>query len=248
MKKTLMLLFALTITIVGLSAHPHVYIDLTLELDIDENGLKGFWESWTILRQFGENIGSYYDRDGDGRFDQAESASIREELFDNIRAYNYYTYIEKDGRTFFPENIRDFSVRKSGTKTIMRFYVPARIKVQDNSEYFRLKIYDLSRYVSFGLIYIDDPPDPQLEHSIHIGRDDNVYSHSHDFGNAVLHIDMQRKAPFPAETSPDEHNAGESNLLILTPENSAPSTTGANPFLSEGVEIADDNNNPFLGM
>ena len=241
MKKIISILFLSAILIQILLAHPHVYIDLEIQFDVDEEGITGFRENWIILHQFGESIAVEYDADSDGVFNPEETERVKKELFDNIIKYNYYTYFDIGGKTYFPEAVRDFSVEKSGDNTVLSFFVPCRLPEPCKLEAtYELTVHDISRYVSFGLKYIDDPFCDKIDYRIRIERDGNFYSHSCDFGNAVIIIDICRTGSSSYEEPPLQ------NLVRLTQENKSPSETVRNPFLENGTRIQDDNPNPFI--
>lgn len=226
-----------------LHAHPHIYIDLSLEIATDKQGISGFWEDWTILKNFGENICTEYDIDNDGIFNSEETEVVRRDLFSNIAEYNYYTYLEINGTTYFPSEATDFSVRKTDGTATFRFFVPCRITSEEILNTYKLTILDLSKYVSFGIRYIDDPINESINYVIDIERTEEYYSHSNMFGNAIFLLKLKPPARIAEPASIIK--AGD-QLIKLNPENISPTETSSNPFFSPGVRVKDDNPNPFL--
>ena len=245
MKRILPVFLLLIIFTPCIYAHPHVYIDLCIEFEISGGGITGFRENWTILRQFGENIGIEYDMDNDRKFNEAETKRIKSELFDNIRKYNYYTYIGINGESYFPGKIRDFNAARLGNTTVLSFFVPCSLPAEKAGRIYELTVHDISRYVSFGLMYIDDPITDSFNYNIEIIRDGDFYSHSCDFGNAVLIITIKQNQNRNAVFNMPEPFAAD-QLEKLTSENTSPSETTSNPFIAEGIRIKDDNPNPFI--
>ena len=223
-------------------AHPHLYSDLSLSLDMETNGIKGFTQEWTLLRTFGQQIITLYDTDGSGFFDEEETEKIKRELFDNIEKYHFYTYLEVGSRTYFPETIQNFSVRIRGDQTVFCFYVPCEIQTSSRYSTIVLSIYDPSRYVSFGLLYIDDPVQEGVEYKVEIFRDSNVYSHSNMRGNAIIEIGMKKLSDNPGVPE----SFCMENLIPLDNTNRGPENTIRNPFLDEGRRMNDGTANPFL--
>jgi len=244
MKKIFILLLLFILPIPGVFAHPHIYIDLIIEIDIDEQGITGFWENWTIVREFGENIIIDYDKDNNGIFDEKETKTVRAELFDNIINYHYYTYLDIADTVYIPSEIKNFSVHKVAENTVFRFFIPCRIFSGEAGRTFKLSIIDWTKYVSFGLRYIDDPSTRSVRYNVSIDHYDDYYSHSSIFGNSNIVITMNQTEQSGKNALPTA--ASRSRMIKLTPENAAPTETITNPFISAGVKIKDDNPNPFV--
>ncbi|MDC7127025.1 MAG: DUF1007 family protein [Spirochaetales bacterium] len=245
MKRIIFFILFTTLPLLCLFAHPHVYIDLCLALEFDEQGLTGFSEQWTILRTFGQTLGPVYDKNSDGIFSLEETKKIKEEVFDNIIKYNYYTYLDVNGVTCFPANVENFSVEMVGDKISFSFFVPCRIYAEEDYQTYELTVHDISRYVSFGLMYIDDPYSKAIDYDIHIERDGDYYSHSCDFGNAVIFLEMKLAKVSEVDLS-SKHIAVPDGLIRMTSQNISPRDTITNPFIKPGMRIKDDNPNPFI--
>ena len=95
------------------------------------------------------------------------------------------------------------------------------------------------------MTYISDPRNAAIRYTVDITRDDNVYSHSNDFGNAIIHLVMALTSGAGDESVGPE--AEPANLVKLDESNGPPMETKKNPFLSAGTVIRDDAGNPFLG-
>ncbi len=242
--KKLFVVFFLIFTCNIIFAHPHLYIDMHIELDIDDYGLKGFWQDWTILKNFGEKIGIEYDQNGDGFFDQLEISQIENEVFRNIQKYNYFTRITIEGKEYLPLGVTDFQAEKLEGKTRYRFYVPCRINAVTRKKDFTIIIYDESLYVSFGLMQIIDPYNSNIDYSIYIAHDSNMYSHSNNLGNSVIEIFMGLSDEGITEESPAPIEPV--NLVFLDRDNREIIVSTGNPFTSFGINVGDGSGNPFF--
>ena len=228
----------------ALSAHPHIYIDNSIELDADSCGLKGIWEEWIIQRDFGENIIAKYDINRDEIFDPAETARVEKEAFQNLAKHGYFTCITIDDQHYHPLTATHFSVQKIENKTKYRFYAPCRIEAVGQKKAFKITIFDEARYVSFGLQNIDDPPNEMIDYTLSITHDDNIYSHSCLSGTVVLNIDLSLSRAGLEKNR--VIRVKDDNLRRLEPLNSREPDSSANPFLATGIKINDGNTgNPF---
>lgn len=242
MKKCLIIALLLFISF-SLSAHPHLYINMNIELEIDEYGFKGFWQEWTILRNFGEKIVEDYDRDSNGRFDTEESGLIEQEVFSNIKKYKYFTHIVIDDQVYYPEAISNFQVENLNGRARYRFFIPCRIPAGERTRYFDILVFDETLYTSFGLNNLGDPSHPAIEYDVTILRNGNIYSHSNNLGNAVIEVAMKKTISgkdrvFLEETAMDY-------LIQADPEKEIRVSTG-NPFVSFGINLGDGTGNPFF--
>jgi len=243
MRKYLFILF-LSVFVSYMSAHPHLYIDMNVELDIDDGGLRGFWQDWTIQRSFGKKIGEIYDKNNNGRFDAEEIPLIEEEVFSNIRKYRYFTHISIGSSLFSPGEIRDFQAEKLDEHVRYRFYVPCLIPAEERKKDIEIVVYDESLYVSFGLTNISDPYNLNIDYDLAVARNGNIYSHSNDFGNAVIEIFMGKsEAAIGADNSTLYE---ESDLLYIDPDRREVLVSTENPFVSFGINLGDGTGNPFF--
>jgi ABC-type uncharacterized transport system substrate-binding protein len=127
-------------------AHPHVGIEVEIELVYKGNVCTGFWQEWTFDPVFSAMVRNDFDADRNGRFDEREQRAVHDGAFTNLRKYGYFTLLRRgDGRTS-PETIRDFSARVNRDRVTYRFFVP--LSDREGSGDFNLAVFDTTFYTN----------------------------------------------------------------------------------------------------
>lgn len=126
MKKKLLLLIC---ALAGFAfAHPHVFIDATIDLIFDENGFVGVKNKWTFDLIYSQAMIAAGDKNQNGKFEPDELPLYREQIVEAAREYSRFNYVG-DGSTFFsPHESRDLavSIDKNG-KLVVEFLNVFRI-------------------------------------------------------------------------------------------------------------------------
>ena len=144
MKKTAILLFLVCTLAVGLVAHPHMFLDTRLELDLEENRVIGVELTWWFDPMFSTGIIADYDMNSDGIFDAQEIKHIYDYAFSNLETYEYFTYLTTGEKSYVPAKIKNFNARVEDGTLIYNFYIPFDTAIIDNV--FSVAIYDTSYY------------------------------------------------------------------------------------------------------
>ncbi len=61
-----------------IQAHPHVFISARLEVDLDDDGIAGFWHYWSFDEYFSAWILEEFDTDQDGVLSPQEQQAVYE--------------------------------------------------------------------------------------------------------------------------------------------------------------------------
>ncbi|MFO7949830.1 MAG: DUF1007 family protein [Candidatus Fermentibacteraceae bacterium] len=138
----------------GAEAHPHMFVDARLAVVMQGDRVAGLEMTWFFDPLFTSSIVSDYDRDGDGAFSSGEVRAIRDNAFQNLRNFDYFTYVETGGETFSPDTVEEFTAYMSGDTLAYRFYLPFDIPVREDA--FAVAIYDRSFYCDI-LYHPEDP-------------------------------------------------------------------------------------------
>ncbi|MGL1890480.1 MAG: DUF1007 family protein [Spirochaetaceae bacterium] len=105
MKKQLLVLFFLLTSFVKISSHPHVFIDIGLEiLELNRARI-----SWTFDPLESENKIYFFDDDVDGILSSKEVTTLYDEGFKNIQEYNYFIILKSDGLQQPVQEVSDFN-------------------------------------------------------------------------------------------------------------------------------------------
>jgi ABC-type uncharacterized transport system substrate-binding protein len=181
------LLFALCAA-PALWAHPHVFIDSSLEFEMSGRDCVGIQVSWTFDVVFSADIIGQFDRDRDGSFDQAETATIQAKAFSNLRKYGYFTFVRKGSVRTCPDSVEGFRVSQSDGRVTYRFRVPLEGKgVSDDFSVatFDSTFYCATKYVdgAASIRWIGDEPAEGPSVAVAANEDYPVYYNP--FGSAT---------------------------------------------------------------
>lgn len=140
----------------SLWAHPHVWVDYSVKVVFDANGLSGFEHRWIFDDIFGTSIIADYDSNQDGSFSTAEISAIETDAFSNLKNYNYFNLIEIDGNTVSGVETEDFSAEIFNGKLVYTFFVPCSVTATSSKKTISLWVYDESYFVDFSFQYLDE--------------------------------------------------------------------------------------------
>lgn len=134
----------LATTIFSAWAHPHVFIDSTLEFEMQSEECVGIWVAWTFDVVFSADIIGQFDADRDGRFNASENEKVRMQAFSNLRRYGYFTFLRKGDKRSYPEMVDGFQASQSDGRVTYRFHLPLEGKGLDGD--FSVATFDSTFY------------------------------------------------------------------------------------------------------
>ncbi len=123
-RRVLALTTLLMISTLPLWAHPHVFIDSTLEFEMKAEECVGIWVEWTFDVVFSADIIGQFDVDRDGRFNSTENEKVRAQAFSNLRKYGYFTFLRMGDNRSYPEVVDGFQAKQSDGRVTYRFHLP----------------------------------------------------------------------------------------------------------------------------
>lgn len=134
-------------------AHPHVFVESSLTLVFDDQGLAGFRERWLLDEMFTAFLVGDFDTNADGAFDPDETAALKAGAFDNLREFQYFTHILIDGNPFEIPEATDFSVEMSSDgRAIYTFFIPCPIPADADPKSVTIAIFDDTYYCDVLLV------------------------------------------------------------------------------------------------
>jgi len=140
MKRLALLLFLLPIY---LSAHPHIMLKTSLEIEYSNSICDGIWVEWEFDRFFSISIINDFDLDKNGSFDNSEVKEIEKNAFSNLKHYGYFIYLRIGRKRYNPEKVSNFSVRLLGEKLHYRFFITLN---EQNYNDFYVSVFDPTYY------------------------------------------------------------------------------------------------------
>jgi ABC-type uncharacterized transport system substrate-binding protein len=133
------------------AAHPHVWITGVTTFVFEDRQLVALRHRWTFDEFFGSFVIEEHDLDGDGRFDSAETAALREGAFDNLAEFDYFTHLRIDGDAWRLREIESFAARIEDGVLIYEFTLSLPQPVDPGAADLALGVYDPEYYVELLL-------------------------------------------------------------------------------------------------
>lgn len=118
MKKKILIFISL---LAGLAvAHPHVFIDATIDLDFDEKGFVGVRNKWVFDLIYSQAMIAAGDKNQNGIFEADELPLYREQVVEAANEFSRFNYIGDDSQFFSPHEAKDLkvSISKEGRLVI----------------------------------------------------------------------------------------------------------------------------------
>jgi ABC-type uncharacterized transport system substrate-binding protein len=148
------------------SAHPHNWIDLRVEVRFDQSGLAtGLYQRWLFDDYYSIAVTEGMDENGDGKPDQPRLAELRNKVFGNLKAYNFFTNVEYDGKEVLCGAVSQKAMAMQGNRLEMSFYIPFDSPHDLRSAPLTYRIFDPSYYIEMlyaeakDAIVMHNPPD-----------------------------------------------------------------------------------------
>lgn len=134
------------------AAHPHVFLEVSLTVHFDEQGLSGLQEEWVFDEMFSAMIIEDYDANKDGMFTGDEIVRLENEVFENLKEFDYFTYIRIDEKPFVTRYVVDFKPGIRKDQLVFGFFVPCHVTAIAAAKKIRISIFDKSYYAAVGMI------------------------------------------------------------------------------------------------
>lgn len=118
MKKKILIFISL---LAGLAvAHPHVFIDATIDLDFDEKGFVGVRNKWVFDLIYSQAMIAAGDKNQNGIFEADELPLYREQVVEADNEFSRFNYIGDGSQFFLPHEAKDLkvSISKEGRLVI----------------------------------------------------------------------------------------------------------------------------------
>jgi ABC-type uncharacterized transport system substrate-binding protein len=129
------------------TAHPHVWITDVTTFVFEDRQLVGLRHRWTFDEFFGSFVIEEHDLDGDGRFDPAEMAALRQGAFVNLEAFDYFTHLRIDGDTWPLRKVESFAASIEDGVLVYEFTLALPQPVDPGAADVAVGVYDPEYYV-----------------------------------------------------------------------------------------------------
>jgi len=132
-------------------AHPHVFIDNTVNFVFAAGKITGFRLTWVFDDVFSDELLNDFDANHDKQFDAAESKKIAATVWPNMKPFHYFTYVwidKKDQGEILPS---DFKASAAKGIVTFDFLVALPKPVDPKTEALAVEVYDHEFYVEVDL-------------------------------------------------------------------------------------------------
>ncbi len=133
-------------------AHPHVWVDYSVEVRFNAEGLVGFQHSWLFDDMFSSQIVEMFDADGDGSFSDDEVEAVRQGAFVYLEEYDYFIMVKVDGQDTAAPKIRDFRASIDGHRVIYEFFTPCPVPAAEQPATVQLLVADMEYFVDMAFV------------------------------------------------------------------------------------------------
>ncbi|MBN1848524.1 MAG: DUF1007 family protein [Deltaproteobacteria bacterium] len=132
-------------------AHPHVFIQNSITIVFDDQGLVGIKAKWIFDEFFTNVIVMDYDQNNNNQFEHAEITTIQAEAFDNLHKFDYFTFIKIDGQPFKIQQVQSFSAALIDDQLIYMFFIPCSVSGDSMIREVNISQYDPTYYSNITL-------------------------------------------------------------------------------------------------
>ena len=137
----------------GARAHPHVWIDVSVELRFQDNVLQGLRVVWLFDEYYSAFAVQDFDANGNKQLDREELA-ILENSHEGLKDYSYFTHLKVGDLVL--ENVKvevveNFTAEMNGDRLQYAFYVPVPGNLDPRKTTFGVGFYDETYYIDLNV-------------------------------------------------------------------------------------------------
>ena len=132
-------------------AHPHMWIDGSLDFDFNASGLSGVKVRWVFDAFNSAEMLTLWDRDGDGQLTGGEVELVRDSGFAHLYDNGYFILAQTTGSELEIPVAGSFNTRVDDGKLIYEFSVPLQVR-WNLVDGLTLGFFDRSYYIDFASV------------------------------------------------------------------------------------------------
>jgi len=133
-------------------AHPHVWIDATVNLVFKDKKVEAMNVTWVFDEAYSAATIADFGKHQKGKMDKAELAGLVGESTKSLAHYSFFTYVQVDGVRHRTDAVEDFTAEVKGGRLIYRFTVPVAPAADPARQRFEFLLFDETYYVFVGLV------------------------------------------------------------------------------------------------
>lgn len=192
-----------------LSAHPHVFIDYSIDFEISNAAVNGFWINWDFDEFVSSTIIYGYDMDEDGEFSPEENYYIFNEYFNNLKKYGYYIRLQINGNNKGVTRVSDFKASMNKGVVSYRFYVELEESFEEKDLDISLFIFDTTYFTALATkeekpVTAEIPPTADGSYSVN--KDETTPYYYDPYAPPSVTLDTSKPQPGWLTAYPDRVN------------------------------------------
>jgi ABC-type uncharacterized transport system substrate-binding protein len=133
-----------------LAAHPHVWVDMGVELVIEQNTIKGFWAEWSFDEMMTAMVIADVSPGQNNQFSSQSVQRIQRDYFQNLKNYNYFSYVWVDRKAIPINRVEQFQPSLINRRLFYRFFVPINVPIAPSGSEVVISMYDDTYWTDMG--------------------------------------------------------------------------------------------------
>ncbi len=135
------------------SAHPHVWVEASLDVEMEEGKVTGFAVTWLFDDFYSDMVRNDFDRDGDRALSEEELDALVGVSAVALMGSSFFTHMRVGDEQRRIAAVEEFYAEDDGVQILYRFRVPLSEPVDPTETEFSVGLFDEGYYVD---IAIDD--------------------------------------------------------------------------------------------
>lgn len=128
-------------------AHPHVFVDASVIVQFNENGLTGVKNRWVYDELYSTAMMSSVDADKDGVLSNAEIQQLQKNTIGQFADNNYYNYVVLGSSFLKAEKVSNFTAKYEKKRLVLEFEVGFTAGVKKDYTMLVVVVSDPSNYI-----------------------------------------------------------------------------------------------------
>lgn len=138
----------LLVPVIGIAAHPHLWIDGTIDFELDADGVAGISVRWVFDDFNSADMLFSFDLDHDGELDRAEITNLYDNAFVHLNERGYFLIAEsRSGRVTIPDATH-FTASVEDERLVYEFRVPLEQSWQETAG-LTVALFDEKYFIDF---------------------------------------------------------------------------------------------------
>ncbi|GAB5469124.1 MAG: hypothetical protein Kilf2KO_21540 [Rhodospirillales bacterium] len=133
------------------NAHPHVWVEASVELEMEAGKVTGLSIVWLFDDFYSELVRTDFDLDRNGSLSQQELDALVGVSAIGLSEWSFFTHLRVGGEVVPVRTVTDFFIEDDGVQMLYRFRVPLAEPLDPNVTEFSVGFFDAGYYVDIDL-------------------------------------------------------------------------------------------------